>query len=168
MVNAVENGVDVLAHSAPQAGPFGPELVRTMRKRNVALIPTLTLFRLELERAGVSAEEAREYQSIGVHQVSEYFAAGGEILFGTDVGFTSEFDPSEEFQLMELAGMTPADVLASLTTAPASRFLSESGRLEKGARADIVIYNHPPFSDISNMSHVAYTISAGRIVYSAE
>ena len=168
VVNAVENGVDVLAHSAPQAGIFGPDLVERMRANNIALIPTLTLFRLELERAGVSSNQAREYQSVGVQQVSEYFSAGGEILFGTDAGFIDEFDSSEELQLMGAAGMTQSDVLASMTTVPATRFLAESGRLEEGARADIVIYERSPFSDVTNLSRVAYTISAGRVVYSAQ
>lgn len=168
VVNAVESGVDVLAHTAPLAGPFGPELVDTMRANDVALIPTLKLWRLELLRAGADSDEALAFQGIGVRQLSEYFAAGGEILFGTDVGFIEEFDTAEEYRLMGAAGMKFEDILASATTSPASRFLQESGRLGVGAPADIVIYENSPLSDVANLARVAYTIRAGQIAYRLE
>lgn len=167
-INAVENGVDVLAHTAPQAGPLGPDLVATMKRNNVAVVPTLTLWRIELERAGVESEEAMAFQNIGVRQLSEYFNANGEIIFGTDVGYIDEFDTAEEFQLMSAAGMTFDDILAAMTTVPAGRFLQESARLVVGAPADIVIYKHSPSLDVTAFSQVAYTIKAGRVVYQAE
>lgn len=168
LINAVSNGVDVLAHTAPQAGPLGSDLVATMKLNNVAVIPTLTLWRVELERAGVDSEEALAFQNIGVRQLSEYFDASGDIIFGTDVGYIDEFDTAEEFQLMSAAGMKFDDILASMTTIPADRFLHENGRLTVGAPADIVIYTSSPSIDVTAFSDVAYTIKAGRVVYRSD
>ncbi|MEL7313151.1 MAG: amidohydrolase family protein [Pseudomonadota bacterium] len=165
LINAVENGIDVLAHTAPQAGSFGDALVVSMRENGVALVPTLTLWRIELLRAGLSKESALAVQSIGVEQLGEFARAGGEILFGTDVGFINEFDPTEELELMGRAGMSIDDVLASMTTAPARRFKGESGRLEVGVPADLVIYEASHFSDFRSLARVAYTIRDGRVVF---
>ncbi|MEM7277986.1 MAG: amidohydrolase family protein, partial [Pseudomonadota bacterium] len=165
LINAVENGVDVLAHTAPQAGLFGRDLVATMKRNNVAVVPTLTLWRIELERAGVKREDALAFQSMGVRQLSEYVGAGGEILFGTDVGYIDVFDTAEELQLMHAAGMTFDAILAAMTTVPANRFLRENARLAEGEPADIVIFASSPAQDVTAFSEVAYTIKAGRVVY---
>jgi len=167
-VNAVENGVDVLAHTAPQAGPLGPELIATMKANDVALVPTLKLWRFELERAGVPREATLAFQNIGVHQLAEYVDAGGEVIFGTDVGYMDEFDPTEEFRLMSEAGMSFDDILASVTTVPSKRFSDASARLSSGARADIVIYEDSPASDVTAFSRVLYTIKDGVIVYRSD
>ena len=165
LINAVENGVDVLAHTAPQAGPLGPELVETMKANNVALVPTLTLWRFELERAGLTSEQVLAFQTVGVRQLTEYFNAGGQIIFGTDVGYTDVFDTGEELELMSQAGLLFEDILASLTTLPSERFSDESARLTVGARADIVIYKDSPSRDVTAFSRVLYTIKDGRVVY---
>ncbi len=39
---------------------------------------------------------------------------GGEILFGTDVGFIPDYDPEEEYRLMQQAGMSARDILRAL------------------------------------------------------
>jgi len=70
----------------------------------------------------------------------------GEILFGTDVGYTDHFDTTLEFTLMSRAGMTFPQFLASLTTTPARRFgfSARNGRLAKGMDADLVVLGADP------------------------
>ena len=51
------------------------------------------------------------------------------MLFGTDVGYMTDYDPSEEYTLLEQAGLSFADVLATLTIAPARRLAKESGEI---------------------------------------
>jgi len=163
--NAIENGVDVLAHTAPPAGPLGKKLVATMLKSNVALIPTLKLWAWELTRAGVPEVGVRQYQNSGVSQLKEYASAGGEILFGTDVGYMRDYDTREEFEMMARAGMDFDQVLAALTINPAKRFAGETGRVEAGAPGDIVIYNGDPTKEVTAFAQVAHTVRGGRIVY---
>jgi hypothetical protein len=54
---------------------------------------------------------------------------GGPVLFGTDVGFTTAYDTSLEYELMHRA-LSEREVLASLTTNPPciSRLRKRAGR----------------------------------------
>lgn len=165
LVNAVGNGVDVLAHTAPPAGPLGSALTRQMLASGVALIPTLKLWSWELARSGVPAPGIEAYENAGVDQLREYFAAGGEILFGTDVGYMRDYDTAREFELMQRAGLEFPDILASLTTRPARRFAGESGTVEAGVPGDVVIFGRSPAADVSAFADVAYTVRAGRVVH---
>jgi imidazolonepropionase-like amidohydrolase len=165
LVNAVAGGVDALAHTAPPAGPLGTALVAEMLERRVALIPTLMLWSWELRRFGVPEADVARYQQAGVNQLAEYAAAGGEVLFGTDVGYVRDYDTREEIEMMARAGMTFPGVLAALTTAPARRFTGETGRVEPGAPGDLVLYAGDPASDVTALSRVAVTVRGGRIVY---
>jgi imidazolonepropionase-like amidohydrolase len=166
-VNAVENGVDVLAHTAPPAGPLGTDLIQKMLDHDVALIPTLKLWSWELRRNGVQESTVRAYQDAGVGQLAEYLAAGGEILFGTDVGYMLDYETAEEFEMMRRAGMGFNDVLAALTTRPARRFARETGIVEPGAPGDLVILMGDPLLDVAAFSEPAFTIRSGRIVYAS-
>jgi imidazolonepropionase-like amidohydrolase len=167
LVNAVENGVDALAHTAPPAGALGPELIDRMLKGRVALVPTLKLWSWELARSNVPAAQISAFQNAGVDQLREYAAAGGEILFGTDVGYMRDYDTTEEFEMMHRAGLTFGDVLASLTTHPARRFAGESGVLEPGAPGDVVVFTADPAAEPTAWSQVRYTVRGGQTVYVA-
>jgi imidazolonepropionase-like amidohydrolase len=98
LYNAVDAGVDVLVHTTPQIGPWGSALVARMRTSNIALIPTLKLWRFELQRDKVPDAGIEAFQRRGIEQLREYFTAGGTILFGTDVGYMTDFSTLEEFQ----------------------------------------------------------------------
>ena len=106
----------------------------------------------------------------GVAQLRTWVAAGGVVLFGTDVGYMDDYDTTEEFALMGQAGMSFRQILASLTTAPAERF-SESGtlgRITPGLPADIVVLDGNPSEDVRALANVRYTIRDGRLIYEAK
>jgi imidazolonepropionase-like amidohydrolase len=134
----------------------------------VALIPTLTLWHVE------SKNERREEFEKGMNavvlpQLRAYSEAGGQILFGTDVGYIEQFDTSEEFLWMSRAGMSFQQILASLTTNPAERFgyASHSGRIAKGMDGDLVVLAGDPARDVTAFSRVRYTIRSGKVVFDA-
>jgi imidazolonepropionase-like amidohydrolase len=86
-------------------------------------------------------------------------------LFGTDVGFTTIYDTSIEYELMRRA-LSEKEVLASLTTNPARYFkFAKKGRVEKGFDADLAVLDGDPMADVSNLAKVAYTIRAGKVIY---
>src|SRR4030095_12218683 len=91
-------------------------LVQEMRERQVALIPTLTIWRYLRRHDRLSLQE----QGSGAtpRQLRAWQTAGGTVLFGTDAGAVPA-DPSEEYALMAEAGLSFRPILASLTTAPA-------------------------------------------------
>lgn len=165
--NAVRGGVDVLAHTAPPAGPLG-DLVQEMLERKTALVPTLKLWRWELARNQVPEEGIRQSQQAGVAQVRELAAAGGEVLFGTDVGYMNDWSTTEELELLSEAGLSPHQILAALTTAPARRFAEDSGRVEVGAPGDLVLLHRDPTDDPAAFSEVFATVRNGRVVFRSD
>src|SRR5262245_18051360 len=163
----IESGADILVHSTPPTGPWTEALLIRMRKANIALIPTLKLWRVELEKSGAPPDAVRGFQDGGVFQLRAYFQAGGQILFGTDLGYITDYDPSEEYQQMKRAGMRFQDILSSLTTAPAERFRMSDriGRIAPGMDADIVLLAGDPATQIEALSNVRYTLRRGKIIY---
>jgi imidazolonepropionase-like amidohydrolase len=167
LYNAIDAGVDVLVHTTPQIGPWGSELVARMKASDIAVIPTLKLWRFEALREKAPAAAIESFQRRGVEQLREYFSAGGPILFGTDVGYMTDYSTPEEFQKMAEAGMGFRDILASLTTVPSARRRLESsvGRVAPGFDADLVALRTDPARSVEAFADVAYTIRGGRIIY---
>jgi imidazolonepropionase-like amidohydrolase len=167
---AIESGADVLAHTTPQTGPWNEVLLTRMKQAHLTLIPTLKLWRVELEKGGAPPDAARGFQDSGVNQLRAYFQAGGQILFGTDLGYITDYDPTEEYQQMKRASMRFQDILASLTTAPAERFgmSGRTGRVAPGMDADIVLLAGDPTTNIEALSRVRYTLRKGRIIYQSK
>jgi imidazolonepropionase-like amidohydrolase len=100
-------------------------------------------------------------------QLGAFSRAGGQVLFGTDVGYIQQFDTSEEFKWMSRAGLSFQQILASLTTNPAQRFgyAARSGRIAKGLEADFVVLRADPAQNSLAFSQVRYTIRRGEIIY---
>ena len=164
---AIESGVDVLAHTVPQSPPWTPEFVSRLRRANMALIPTLTLFDFEARKDKGSDEEREVWIAKMVGELRAYSQAGGDILFGTDIGYTDHYDTALEFTLMSQAGMTFQQILASLTTNPAREFgySSRSGRIAKGMDADLVVLDGDPWKDVTAFSRVRRVVQGGRLLY---
>lgn len=164
---SVDAGVDVLLHTTPQTDPWDEALLSKMRRKGIALVPTLKLWRVEGERGGAPASAVQAFQDRGVEQLGAYFRAGGTILFGTDVGYVTDYDPTEEYEQMARAGMSFKDILASLTTSPAARFgeSRRKGRIAPGMDADIVLLSSDPAADVKALSGVRYTLRKGEIIY---
>jgi imidazolonepropionase-like amidohydrolase len=167
--NAIAGGVDVLVHTMPNAGPLTREQIAAMRGKRMSLIPTLKLWTVEAARENLSANIAERFVGVAVGQLRAYAGAGGQILFGTDVGYI-DYDPTDEYVLMQRAGMTFSAILDSLTTAPAARFgLSErTGRVLAGMDADLTVLDADPAADIEAFARVRYVLRGGRIIYQSD
>lgn len=107
------------------------------------------------------------FEETAIGQLRQWASAGGVVLFGTDVGCMTEYDPTGEYALMAKAGMTFRQILASLTTAPAERFggSTQLGRIAPGLAADLTILRDDPSTNIRALSSVQYTIRDGRVIY---
>ena len=163
---ALQSGVDILAHTTPSGGPWSSSLVARLKAANVALIPTLTLWHVE-SKSEPPEEFEKGMNTVVLPQLRAYSEAGGQILFGTDVGYIEQFDTSEEFEWMSRAGMSFQQILASLTTNPAQRFgySAHCGRIARGMDADLVVLSAAPAQDVNAFSRVAYTIRLGKITF---
>lgn len=168
LLAAVRGGVDVLVHTTPESGPWDDTVLQAMKQDHVALIPTLKLWKYELRHDRTSARD--RFVKTGVEQLRAWLGAGGTILFGTDVGYMNDYDPSEEYALMAEAGMTFRQILESLTTAPAGRFGESSrlGRIAVGLPADVVVLSKDPSQDARAFASVRYTLRDGRLIYRSD
>lgn len=166
---AITGGVDILAHTAPDSPPWTPGFAGRLTKAHMALIPTLTLFDFEARRGGASDRERERWIDKMAGDLRVFAQAGGEVLFGTDIGYTDHFDTELEFTLMSRAGMSFEEILASLTTNPARRFRysRRSGHIAAGMDADLTVLKSDPAKDVAAFSRVQLTIRAGKVIYSS-
>jgi imidazolonepropionase-like amidohydrolase len=164
---SLQSGVNILAHTTPNDSPWSPSLVHRMVASHTALTPTLTLWDVEFKKGKASPQEIEKAMSRAAQQLGAFSQAGGQVLFGTDVGYIPQFDTSEEFTWMSRAGMSFQQILASLTTNPAQRFgySTHSGSIAKGFDADLVVLSADPAQDVSAFSKVRYTIRGGEVIY---
>ena len=164
---AIRGGADVLARTTSRDEPWDRALILQLLARHMSLIPTLELWEYDMARAGTPAARRTSLATEGAEELGAYKRAGGLVLFGTDAGYMTDYDPSEEYVLMSRGGLTPMQILAALTTAPAER-LGESrrrGRIAPGMDADLVVLDGDPVSNVRALAKVRYTIRAGRVIY---
>jgi imidazolonepropionase-like amidohydrolase len=129
---AIQSGVEVLAHTTPSGSLWSESLVKRLNAARIALTPTLTLWHVEAKKGGASPDVAEKSMNKAIEQLKAFSQSGGQVLFGTDVGYIAQFDTSEEFMSMSRAGLSFQQILASLTTNPVQRFGSSSHRGRHG------------------------------------
>ena len=166
---SVQAGVDILVHTTidPPKSAWSPELIQQMVARNVSVVPTLQLWGYELAKANVPSEVREHIVAGAERQLAAFSSAGGQVLFGTDAGYMTDLDPTQEYVLMAHAGLTPMQILASLTTAPATRWSAAErrGRIKPGFDADLVVLNGDPATDVRRFTDVKCTIRAGKELF---
>jgi imidazolonepropionase-like amidohydrolase len=164
VIAAIQAGVDVIAHTTPQSGPWDGSVAAEMKDRRVALTPTLTLWESTMRHDRFSAQD--RLTAIAIGQLQFWVASGGTVLFGTDIG-AIDYDPSEEYELMSRAGLSFRQILASLTTAPAAHFgdAERLGRIAVGLDADLVVLTGDPSRGVKEFATVAYTVQGGKVIY---
>jgi imidazolonepropionase-like amidohydrolase len=167
---ALEAGVDIIVHTTlGETTPWDEALTREMVKKKMSVIPTFKLWSYELAKGNVPPEVVDRLVGATLAELRSFVTAGGQVLFGTDVGYMHEFDPTDEYALMARAGLAPAQILASLTTEPAKRWKEERrrGRVAPGFDADLVVLAGDPFDDIRNFVQVRCVFRGGVQIYAA-
>ncbi len=172
----VEAGADGLVHVFAD-GVADEALVATMRERGAFIIPTLSVVAsmagagegralaadarigplLTAEQTGTLAADfgqpSPERLERAIESVRRLHAAGVTILAGSDApnpGTAHGASLHHELELLVRAGLTPAQALAAATSLPAARFaIPERGRIAPGMRADLVLVDGDPLSDIT-------------------
>lgn len=165
---ALASRVDILAHPPLGASaPWSPSLMAELRDSGVSIVPTLKLLKYELSKEKVPPTQAERILTETVSEFGKFVAAGGQVLFGTDVGYMSDADPTEEYELMARAGMSPRAILASLTTVPAQRWneAARRGRLMPGMDADLVVLQSDPTDTVSSFARVRCTVRQGKVIF---
>jgi imidazolonepropionase-like amidohydrolase len=165
---AVDAGVDVIVHTTlGDPTPWDPSPVAHMKSAGVSVVPTFKLWNYELAKESVPAEVVTQLVAGTFKQLKSFRDVKGQVLFGTDVGYMHDYDPSDEYQRMRDAGMRPSEILESLTTAPAARMKEESrhGEVAKGFVADLVMLAADPFDNPRNFANVECVLRSGKLIY---
>jgi imidazolonepropionase-like amidohydrolase len=152
---ALDSGVDVLAHAPDIVEGVDDALLANLIAHHMSMIPTLQIFSEDSSILSIRAI------------VSKFRQLGGSLMFGTDTGFVTDYDLTEEYRELALANLSFKDVLAMLTTAPVARLgLKDEGRLAPGLPADLTVLSADPSSqNLSAFTQVRYTIRGGRVIF---
>jgi imidazolonepropionase-like amidohydrolase len=168
---ALDTHVDILAHPPLGApAPWPEPLMKQVRDAGMSMIPTLKLLEYEFAKEHVPAGTVDRLMNENVTEFGKFAAMGGQVLFGTDVGYMTDYDPVREYELMAMAGLTPMQILASLTTTPAARLKEQDrrGRVASGMDADLVVLDADPADSPRNFAAVRCVIRRGEVIYARQ
>ncbi len=145
----VDAGADIITHV-----PTGTAVGDDLAARTPAAIPTLTTSKIlttVMPRPGADYETARASVQ-ALRRAGVTIAAGTDAVdapnlpFGIPLGSTLH----GELALLVDAGWTPVEALRAATTIPAAMFgLSDRGAVAVGLRADLLLINCDPTTDIN-------------------
>ena len=152
---ALEAGIDTLEHGSS----LDAELIELMLRTGAALCPTLSISEHMLTHGRdrglpeTTMAKARRLAPVRRAAVRAAYRAGVPIIAGTDSSNTLPFGRhAHELQLLhEITGMSPLEAVVSATSG-AARALGiddETGSLEPGKAADVLIVRGDPLADLT-------------------
>ncbi|MFB7031946.1 MULTISPECIES: amidohydrolase family protein [unclassified Streptomyces] len=155
---AVSSGADVVTH-APRDGVLDEETIERMISQRQVAIPTLAM----MEAVSTAFNVPDGYRNAR-ESVTAMHTAGVPILAGTDCfsGPGPLPDPvrhgsglHHELRLLVEGGLTGVEALRAATSLPARHFtLPDRGAVRPGLRADLVLVDGDPLTDITVTSRI--------------
>jgi imidazolonepropionase-like amidohydrolase len=157
---AIRAGVDVLAHVPDDTHGITPDLFASMVRENMAITPTLKMF-------STTVTTDLHYMDPLYEEVRTFHGLGGTLLFGTDVGYMTDYTTEGEFDALGKSGLNWQDVLSMLTTNPATRMgvQDRKGTVTAGKLADLVILDADPADGLKNFSRVRAVVRSGAVMW---
>jgi imidazolonepropionase-like amidohydrolase len=99
----------------------------------------------------------------GLSYVRAAKAAGLAVVAGTN-GAVPGFGLARELELLVQAGLTPFEAIQAATSVPAQLLkLDDSGTVEGGKRADLVVLTGNPLENISNIRTTKWVVANGKL-----
>jgi imidazolonepropionase-like amidohydrolase len=146
-------GADILTHAPLDQALDAAAAARAAAAGRV-VVPTLTMMEAVVTKISPPGADYAHARA----SVAELYQAGVPILAGTDCHAASDFIPADvphgeslhrELELLADAGLPLLDVLRAATVLPARYFgLADRGALEPGNRADLLLLDDDPLTDI--------------------
>lgn len=162
--NAISAGIDSIEH----AFYLDDEGIEMMLENDVYLVPTLSPpFYILEHRDGMDEEFVRKIdESSQSHKngLLKAIKAGVKIAAGTDGGtpFNLHTNTYKEIELLSESGLTNYQaILAATRNAAECLGLDDRGTLEKGKRADFIVLDGNPLTDILTLSNVNIVFKSG-------
>ena len=157
---AINSGVDVLAHAADDTRGVDAALLQSAINKNMAMIPTLKMF-------ASTVTNDPHYMDPICAEVNQFHQLGGTLLFGTDVGYMTDYSTELEFVELGKSSLDFKTVLGMLTTNPAARMgvSASRGTVTPGKFADLTILSADPATDLTNFSRVEAVVRSGKLIW---
>jgi imidazolonepropionase-like amidohydrolase len=160
---AAEGGVDSIEHGME----LSDEIVRTMKRNNVTLVSTLSVFAswegfakttgIDRFTAAEGRERIAKRKEGAYASIQAAKRAGVTIATGSDFGGGSvrAGHLAWEVELLVAAGLEPYEALAAATRNGGALYgVDHAGRLDEGMPADLVLVHGDPLSDARAMWRV--------------
>ena len=171
-VEGIKNAIRDVIRSIEHGIYLDDQAIDLMLQRGTYLVPTLVapLGVLKAAAAGMAIAEAslaKAREVIDIHRDSfrRAAAAGVKVAMGTDSGVTPHGRNLEELALMGQGGMTAVQVLVA-TTRTAAELMGveqDSGTIEAGKRADLVVVDGDPLALEEMADRVVAVYQQGRL-----
>lgn len=167
--NAIAAGVDSIEHGHG----LDEELLETMLEQGIVLVPTVACDRAITRRgpaAGIPSfivEDCARLAPSLEWALGKAIKLGVTIAAGNDGGapITHPGDMVDELEVYVELGMTPTAALAAATVNTAALFgLVDTGLVEAGQRADLLVVTGDPLGSITALRHPDVVIAGGRVV----
>lgn len=157
---AINSGVDVLAHAADDTRGVDAALLQSAINKNMAMIPTLKMF-------AATVRPDKNFMGPICAEVNQFHQLGGTLLFGTDVGYVTDYSTELEFVELGKSGLDFKTVLAMLTSNPAARMgvSASKGTITPGKLADLTILSADPATDLTNFSRVQAVVRSAKVLW---
>ncbi len=157
---AIQSGVDVLAHAPDDTEGIDQSMFALMVKKNMAMTPTLKMF------ASTVTTDSKYMDPI-YQEVRWFHEMGGTLIFGTDVGYMTDYTTEGEYEGLGKSGLNATDVLAMLTTNPAARLgvSDRKGTVTPGKLADLTILDADPAQQLTNFARVRAVVRSGKVIW---
>jgi imidazolonepropionase-like amidohydrolase len=158
---AVENGMKMISHvhyfmnamkwNQPDLQKANESLLKLLKEKNVVVDPTLNVYLTE-----------PQYKMDNYKAVTRFlFSNGIPIIAGTDTGKIAD-----ELALYVSAGLSPLEAIKAATVVPAQvmKMDRQSGSIEVGKNADLLILNGNPIVDIRNINKIDKVIKGNFVI----
>lgn len=159
--NAVEAGIDTIEHGIY----LNKEIARMMKKRNTALIPTLSVYNQILNPAHGRRKESIKLHANVIEPHKKSFKIALEEGVKIGMGIDAIGDLKEELCLWRDVGGMDANEIIRICTRGNAEILGvedKLGTIEQGKIADLVILDENPLEDIENIDKISRIIKEGR------
>lgn len=189
-LTAVRSGADGLVHVFCDT-EAAPADIAEIRRSGAFVVPTFSVLDFGVGAADLLADDRvvpwlsetqrylleqrpadqpgrPDFLGIGSANVRRLHAAGVPILAGTDAPVRANANGVSmlsELSHLVGAGLSPTAALAAATSVPAREFgLTDRGRVAAGLRADLVLVEGDPTTDITDMRAIAAIWKNGHLV----
>jgi imidazolonepropionase-like amidohydrolase len=153
---AIEAGVDSIEHGCYLAE--NPRHLERMAERGIFFVPTLLVYEYHRKSPQPHVRErAQALQEAHVTSIRRALEMGIKVVAGTDAGGHGHPPNAGELPLLVAAGLTPMQAIQAATgwAAECVGLEREIGTLEKGKRADVVVFAGDALADLKGLADPA-------------